>query len=653
MCGICGLYNIEGGDVGAEARDIVRDMAGMLRHRGPDEEGFYCHGPAALGHTRLSIIDLSTGQQPMGNEDGSVWVVFNGEIFNYVELRAELETKGHQLRTTSDTEVLVHLYEDLGPDMLGRLNGQFAMAIYDARDRSLFMARDPFGICPLFYCREGGLLAFASEIKAMLALPGIRLELDPLALSQVFTLWTVLSPRTPFAGIRSLPPGHWVKAGPDWGFASPRCYWHMDFPPAGEEKRDKSEEAWAEEVEESLVEAVRLRLRADVPVGVYLSGGLDSSIISTVVKRLTPTPIEAFSLFFAEASYDESAFQKRLAQAIGVRHNSVLVQNHQIGQVFTRVIWHGERPVLRAAPAPLFLLSELVRENGFKVVLTGEGADEIFGGYDIFKEDKIRRFWARCPESPCRPLLLNRLYPHAPLTTIKAGRMLAAFYRKDLLPTGGFGYSHRPTWNNTRPLMAYFSEDLRAAIGDYDPVEDLKALVPERFATWHPLHQAQFLEARLLLSEYLLSSQGERMTMGHSVEGRYPFLDPNVVSLATRIPPHLKLKGLKEKYILRKAFEGLLHPEITRRPKRPYLAPNKESFLDHPDTSKVYDNLSPERLARSGLFDEKKVQRLVEKCAKGGQLGFRDNAGFLGILSTQIIWEKFVAREPVSYGENA
>jgi asparagine synthase (glutamine-hydrolysing) len=481
----------------------------------------------------------------------------------------------------------------------------------------------------------------------MLAVPGIHLELDPLALSQAFTLWTVLSPRTPFADIHSLPPGHWVKAGPYSGLVPPRRYWHMNFPPAGEEERDRSEKAWAEEVEGTLVEAVRLRLRADVPVGVYLSGGLDSSIISTVVKRLTPTPIEAFSLSFAEASYDESAFQQRLAHSIGVRHNSILVQNYQIGQVFPQVIWHGERPVLRAAPAPLFLLSELVRKNGFKVVLTGEGADEIFGGYDIFKEDKIRRFWARCPESPCRPLLLNRLYPHAPLATSRAGRMLAAFYRKDLLPTNELGYSHRPTWNNTRPLIAYFSEDLREAIRDYDPVEDLKAIVPKPFSTWHPLHQAQFLEARLLLSEYLLSSQGERMTMGHSVEGRYPFLDPSVVSLAARIPPHLKLKGLKEKHILRKAFEGLLHPEIAQRPKRPYLAPNKESFLGRPDTSRVYEILSPERLARSGLFDAEKVNRLLEKCARGGQLGFRDNAGFLGVLSTQVIWDRFVAREPV------
>jgi asparagine synthase (glutamine-hydrolysing) len=647
MCGICGLYDLGNSDLGDGCEEIVRTMVAQLSHRGPDEKGYYSHGPMAMGHTRLSIIDLTTGRQPMSNEDDSVWIVFNGEIFNYIELRSGLEGKGHVFRTTSDTEVLIHLYEDLGTDMLCRLNGQFAFAVYDKKDRSLFLARDPFGICPLFYCKNRKLLAFASEIKALSGVPHMELELDPLALSQVFTFWSILSPRTIFKDIVSIPPGSWLKIKPENGLVSPRCYWHLDFPNQGDEDNKKSEAAWAEEVEDALVASVRLRLRADVPVGVYLSGGLDSSITASIVKKLTSTPIEAFGLAFADASYDESDFQQRLAHSIGVHYNAVRVKNHQIGQIFPEVILHCERPILRAAPAPLFFLSELVHKAGFKVVLTGEGADELFGGYDLFKEDKIRRFWAEAPDSLCRPQLLNRLYPHAPLATTKAGRMLAAFYRKDLLPTDTFGYSHRPTWNNTRALTAYFSRNLKESIRDYDPVEELKAGVPDTFFSWHPLHQAQFLETRLLLSEYLLSSQGERMTMGHSIEGRYPFLDPKVISLSTRVPPRLKLRGLNEKYILRKAFEKLLPVEIASRPKRPYLAPNKESFLDRPDISLVYEILSPNRLSRSGYFDVSRVGKLLNKCAKGGQLGFRDNAGFLGILSTQILWEKFLAKEPL------
>lgn len=653
MCGICGVYELSGEPLGGWVADVLPAMIGRLRHRGPDEEGQHLDGPVALGHARLSIIDLTTGQQPMANEDDSLWIVFNGEIFNYLELRGELEAGGHRFRTSSDTEVLIHLYEDLGPGMLERLNGQFAMAIYDRKDRSLFLARDPFGICPLFYCQRGSMLAFTSEIKALRALPHVEFVIDPLAMAQVFTFWSILSPRTAFKGVMSLPPGHWLKVTPESGLTPPRLYWRLEFPSAGEEDGSRSEKAWAETLREALVEAVRLRLRADVPVGVYLSGGLDSSIIATVVKKLTPTPIEAFSVAFAEAAYDESDYQERLAEAIGVHYNVVRVGNNRIGEVFPEVVWHGERPILRAAPAPLFLLSDLVHEKDFKVVLTGEGADELFGGYDIFKEDKIRRFWAKVPESLCRPLLLNRLYPYAPLATSRAGRMLAAFYRKDLLPTDAFGYSHRPTWANTRPLMTYFTPALREAIGDYDPVDELRTMVPTAFFTWHPLHQTQYLEARLLLSEYLLNAQGERMTMGHSVEGRYPFLDPNVAALATRIPPRLKLQGLREKYILRKAFAELLPREITERPKRLYQAPNKESFFHQPETSRVYEILDPERLGLAGFFDPGVVQKLAIKCSKGDQLGFRDNAGFLGILSTQLLWEKFIATPDKVKGESS
>ncbi len=647
MCGICGIFDTSGNSLDkAWALEGLKGMIQSLRHRGPDETGNFCHGPAAMGHARLSIIDLASGQQPMDNEDGSVWIVFNGEIFNYLELRGELEARGHSFKTRSDTEVLVHLYEEFGKEMVHRLNGQFAFALYDLKDKSLFLARDHFGICPLFFTMQSGRFVFASEIKALLSFPGVKLSLDPKAVAQVFTFWSIISPRTSFKEVSSIPPGSYMVLKPSSsGQPAAKTYWQLQFPRKGEEERGGEQDDWAQKVRETLVNAVRLRLRADVPVGVYLSGGLDSSIISTVVKRLTPTPVEAFSVSFAQASYDESDFQERLASAIGVRYNSVKIENHHIGRIFPRVVWHGERPVLRTAPAPLYELSSLVRASGFKVVLTGEGADELFGGYDIFKEDKIRRFWARAPESACRPLLLNRLYPYSPLTTSRAGKMLYAFYRKGLLPTDVFGYSHRPTWANTRPIMSFLSRDFFESIKDYDPVEELRAVVPTDFYHWHPLHQAQFLEARLLLSEYLLSSQGERMTMGNSVEGRYPFLDPEVAALACRIPPELKLKGLREKYIVRRAFDQLLPEEIAQRPKRPYQAPNRESFLDQPEVSRVYEILGDERLGRAGIFDSLKVKRLLNKCANGAATGFRDNAACVGILSTQILWEFFVNRD--------
>ncbi len=642
MCGICGLFNLDGQDMPGDVQVVLNRMCKRLRHRGPDETGFHVDGPAALGHVRLSIIDLGSGQQPMTNEDASIWITFNGEIFNYPELRDFLEGRGHRFSTRSDTEVLVHMYEEYGQGMMEHLNGQFAFAILDSRQQELFLARDPFGICPLFYLNDGGRFAFASEVKALVEVPGISLKFDPMAISQLFTFWTVISPRTPFKGISSIPPGGCMSVGA-FGISGPRRYWHLDFPRQGEEDLSVSEQEWARRVMDAVIEATRIRLRADVPVGVYLSGGVDSSIIATTVKKLTDTPIEAFSLAFADSAYDESGFQSRLARAIGVNYNAIKVQNFEIGRSFPDVMWHTERPVLRTAPAPLFMLSGLVRRKGYKVVLTGEGADELFGGYDIFKEDKIRRFWARKPDSSCRPLLLNRLYPHAPIASSRAGRMLAAFYRRNLLPTDVFGYSHLPTWSNTRALQGYFSQSFMEEIAGYNPVDELEACVPDEFRFWHPLHQAQFLEARILLSEYLLSSQGERMTMGHSVEGRYPFLDPGVAQLAAMIPPRYKLKGLKEKYILRKAFADLLPLEFVERPKRPYLAPNKESFLERPKMSRVSDFLAPEGVEACGIFNCGKVKRLLEKCTKEDELGFRDNAAFLGILSTQIIWEEFVA----------
>ena len=646
MCGICGIFETGGHDLDRDwALDRLDRMIASLRHRGPDEKGRFCQGHVALGHARLSIIDLESGRQPMANEDGTVWVTFNGEIFNYIELRRKLRARGHVFKTRSDTEVLVHLFEEKGPGMLQELNGQFAFCIFDSKEKSILLARDHFGICPLFYTRYRGMFVFASEIKAIGALPGAGLSMDPRALAQVFTMWSVLSPRTPFKEVRSIPPGSymWLRPG-ERETPEPKVYWHLSFPRRGEEDAGTSPEEWSRRVRDAMIQAVRLRLRADVPVGVYLSGGLDSSIISTVVKQLTDTPVEAFSVAFDRASYDESAYQERLASAIGVRYNRIRIKDHHIGRVFPRVVWHGERPLLRTAPAPLFELSGLVRASGFKVVLTGEGADELFGGYDIFKEDKIRRFWARRPDSECRPLLLNRLYPYSPLTTSRAGRMLYAFYKKALLPTGVFGYSHLPTWANTKPIMSYFSGDLSREIQGYDPVCELEEQAPPEFLHWHPLHQAQFLETRLLLSEYLLSSQGERMAMGHSVEGRYPFLDPQVAALACSIPPGLKLRGLNEKYILRRAFEGLLPREISRRPKRPYQAPNRESLLERPDVSRVYEILAKDRIEQAGLFDAGKVERLLRKCAAGKATGFRDNAACVGILSTQTVWELFVEK---------
>jgi asparagine synthase (glutamine-hydrolysing) len=635
MCGIIGVYN----PVRSPNLDdqVLRSMLSSIAHRGPDGQGIYRDGNVVLAHRRLSIIDLSTGAQPMSNEDGTVHVCANGEIFNYREVTADLVKRGHFFSTTCDIEVILHLYEEYGTALFEHLEGQFAFALWDAPRRTLMLARDRFGIAPLFYCRNGEDLIFSSEVKAMLPLLG-RLEVSPEGMAQVFTFWNTVAPRTIFKGVFQVRPGQCMvfRDGSERSF----IYWDMAFPPAGQ--HDIREEGQAVTgLREVLDESASHRLRADVPVGAYLSGGLDSSIIASLVKTYAPG-METFSVSFSDPVYDESRFQETMGRRLGTHHHVRRIAYEDIGEVFDQVVWHAETPVLRSAPAPMFHLSLLARKNGIKVVLTGEGADEVFGGYDIFKESLIRRFWARSPSSRFRPLLLYALYPYSPLKMKRSGRFLISFYREDLLDTGHFGYSHLPTWRNTSAIQQYFTDDLKEAIGPYDPVEELAGLLPEEFAAWHPLNQAQYLEVKLLLAGYLLSSQGERMVMAHGVEGRYPFLSHRLAEYASRLSPVLKIRGLKEKYILKRAFSHRLPSEIFSRVKQPYGAPNREAFFSG---GACRENIAPylqgDAVRRGGLFDPDRVQTLVAKCSRSEHTGFRDSSALLGVLSTQMLLSMF------------
>ncbi len=427
MCGIAGLYYRDGAP--SEAKELSRQMIERLRHRGPDGFGYYDDPHIALAHARLSIIDLATGEQPICNEDGTVWVVLNGEIFNYIELRKDLEQAGHRFRTQSDTEVIVHLYEEHGAAFTQYLNGQFAIALWDRRARRLLLSRDRAGIRPLFYAHSAGELAFASEIKSILALPGRRRALDVRALGQIFTMWSTLPPLTAFEGVSALPPGCTLIS--DATGERIERYWDWTFPEHVPSQALEVERL-AGELRELLIDAVRLQLRADVPVGAYLSGGLDSSAIATLIRRYTDTPLRTFSLEFEDAEFDESRYQLEMARNLGSEHTRVLCRKEDIGRVFPRLIDHIETPMVRTAPAPLMLLAEHVRDQKFKVVLTGEGADEVFGGYDLFKEAKIRRFWARAPQSRWRPALLSRLYGYLKHSPTAQGALAQQFFGQGL-----------------------------------------------------------------------------------------------------------------------------------------------------------------------------------------------------------------------------
>ena len=405
MCGIAGIIYTGNREVESDA---LRRMTRALIHRGPDEEGYHEEPGIGIGHRRLSVIDLGTGQQPLCNEDGSVWVAFNGEIFNYIELRADLEKRGHQFRTQSDTETLVHLYEEKGLDFVDDLNGQFAIALWDRKNRRLLLVRDRVGIRPLFHATlSDGTLLFASEMKALLAHGELRAEIDPVAVGQIASLWITVPPRPSFKGIEELGPGRMLVV--ESGRRTERQYWRHCFP-REHEYEERSFDYWKERVGEILHDAVRLQLRSDVPVATYLSGGLDSSILTAMVKRHHINDLVTFSVGFADARFDEREFQEQMVRHLGTDHRSIEVDADDIGAAFTDVVWFAERPIMRTAPAPLLRLAGLVRENGIKVVLTGEGADEIFGGYNLFREDKVRRFWARSPGSTWRSALLSRLY---------------------------------------------------------------------------------------------------------------------------------------------------------------------------------------------------------------------------------------------------
>ncbi len=637
MCGIAGVFALETG--APPAKRELEAMAAALHHRGPDGASTFVDGPIGLAHTRLSIIDLEGGWQPIANEDESVLVVFNGEIFNYIELRRDLERRGHRFRTQSDTEVIVHLYEDHGERFVDELNGQFAIALWDRKARKLVLARDRTGIRPLFVARVGGRLAFASEVKALFQLPGVPRRLDPIGLASTFSYWSVLGNGTVFDGVESLQPGQLMVV--DAAGTRTSRYWEWSFPDA---PSDRSEADCAEELHALLVDAVRLQLRADVPVGAYLSGGLDSSIITTIIKTETATPLRCFSLTFEDAEFDESAHQQELAGYLGAERTSVTCRRGDIGREFPRTVWHAESALVRTAPTPMMLLAGSVRASGYRVVLTGEGADEVFGGYDLFKEAKIRRFMARQPRSRWRGRILERLYPYLANSPSASRALSQRFFSEGLDQTGSPQFGHIPRMVTTRRILDFLSPEWHSQAMAWDANRALAEMVPAGFAQWPPLSRDQYVEARTLMSGYLLSSQGDRMAMAQSIEARFPFLDHRVIEFANRLPPGYKLRGLAEKHILRMSMQSQLPPTITRRTKQPYRAPDSSSFfVDSRPLDYVRELLAPERVRAAGIFDPAAIGKLVAKCASGRALGFGDNMAFVGALSTMLLHEQFVA----------
>jgi asparagine synthase (glutamine-hydrolysing) len=638
MCGIAGIARQTAlGPRGSDEAALAR-MAASLRHRGPDGTGVWAGERVGLAHTRLSIVDVAGGAQPMGNEDGQVLVTYNGEVYNHVELRRELEAAGHRFTTRCDTEVLVHAYEEWGEAFVHRLNGQFAFAIYDRRRERVLLARDRFGVRPVVYAVRDGTLYFASEAKALFATGEVEAAPDLVGLDEVFTFWATRAPRTPFRDVHQLEPGTCAV----WRDGRLRVsrYYHLSFPDAGGEP-----EGAVEALDDLMRSAVAFRMRADVPVGGYLSGGLDSSITCALAATCSPHELRTFSVTFDDAAFDESAFQRLVAAQVGSRHAVAHVAPGDIARVFPDVVRHAETPLVRTAAAPMYLLAKLARDHGITVVLTGEGSDELFLGYDLFKETVVREFCLRQPGSTLRPRLFDRLYPYL------TGRGGGEFWRRFFLDAGGVDdplFSHLPRILLTSRIKQFYSPEVRDALGHADVVSELRSSLPADFPRWSSVHRAAYLEMTLLLPSYLLGSQGERMGMAHGVEGRFPFLDHRLFEFAAALPARSKLRGLHEKDILRRWAARVVPPAVHERPKQPYRAPDAPAFFGAGQPDYVEELLGEASLRRTGIFAPDAVAGLVRRGRAGRVTGFAENQALVAILSTQLWYDQFFRAGPPS-----
>lgn len=636
MCGITGFTTSREPRLAVESR--LRAMVASLHHRGPDAlRGVVLDG-VALGHTRLSIVDLSGGHQPMHDPERGLTVVFNGEIFNHVELRRQLA--GWRFRTRSDTEVILAAFDAWGIECVRRFVGQFAFALWDARHRHLWLARDRVGIRPLYVAHtKEGELAFASEAKSLFAGGLVQPKLDAQALAQSVSLWAPAAPRSSFEGVQQLPPGHVALFA--HGVYAERKYWSLELSDDHVDRSLTFSDALGS-LDAALSDALHLRLRADVPVAAYLSGGLDSSLLCSLAQTRLGGNLQTFSVSFEQARFDERSFQREVADALRTRHAEVPVSDAEIGALLPKVVWHGEQLLLRSAPAPMYALSRLVRSHGTKVVLTGEGADEVFLGYDLFKETAVRRFWARAPQSVMRPRLFSRLYPYLALSQ-QAPEVLRSFFGLGLEAPGALAFSHQIRWSSSSRVARFFSPGFVARLEGFDPVASLLERVPAEVREWRPLARAQYLEFHTLLSGYLLSAQGDRMLMSNSVEGRFPYLDHRVIELAARMPDSFKLRALDEKFILKRLAAGRVPERVLARPKFPYRAPAAEALVGPAAPAWCAELLGEQAVDSAGVFDGAKVQKLIAKLEKHpGAPSEADAMALMAVTSCQLLWKQFI-----------
>ena len=633
MCGITGILSTDLNKI--TLRNSILKMIPTLNHRGPDGWGIYCSDNIALGHTRLSIIDLNSGDQPM--RSGRFVIICNGEIFNYLELKAELEIKGVIFNTNSDTEVVLKAFEYYGTDCFQKLNGQFAILIWDTKAKRLIAARDRFGIRPLFILKHNSEYYFTSEIKAFDTINNFRRSFNMENLFELSLLWSNLEDRTNFNNIRSLIPGTYECYEPGKQIIRKRYY---EIGESNGQSPVNFHQA-KEEFNELLMDSVRLRLRSDVPVGTYLSGGLDSSVI-TYLTSLNKgyDKLTTFSVSFKDKEFDESEYQEEMLKKLKSSHYSEEITYNKIDTNFMNVAYHFEQPVFRTAPVPLYLLSNKVKEKGIKVILTGEGADEILFGYDSYKELKLLKEYKQSPDVFSKVIPI--LYPHLKHYQDPKQFSFLRMYYEDFLndfENDLAGLNIRVS--NNKIMENLFKKDHALCLSKKNLIHKIKSILPNNYNNWDILQKQQFLDMKTLLNGYLLSSQGDRMSLAHGIEGRYPFLDHRLVEKLFYFNSDYKLNNYSQKYLLKETYKGHIPDSIINRPKQPYTAPDIRSFIHKNGrmTEKTSYLLSMDIIRKYDIFNERMVSRFINKFRKGlpDKIGYRDNMLISFILSTQAI----------------
>jgi asparagine synthase (glutamine-hydrolysing) len=644
MCGIAGIIDLSG-----EGRPVpdgaIRAMAAAIVHRGPDEDGFLEQPGLALASRRLSIVGLADGRQPIHNEDRSVSVVFNGELFDYPEMRADLEARGHHFRTHCDTEVIPHRWEDHEEGLFEQLRGQFAIALWDSRRQRLILGRDRFGICPLYWTRQstpdGEWLLFASEVKALLASGMVEARPEPRGINHLFTFFALPGPYTCFAGVQLLTPGHYLRIQLGDGQAarvSEHTYWQIDFPDQGREERGLHDPKVVDDFEQVLLDAVKRRLRADVPVVSYLSGGVDSSVVVAMATKALGRPIPCFTIRIKAPRLDETTEAGIVARHVGVEPIVVDCGADEVLNTYAALIRAAEGPVVDTSCAALLLLAREVHQRGYKVALTGEGSDEWLAGYPWHK---VNRFLGRFDFIPKLPL--SQFLRRAFLRLSGPPKFPSGIFERSQAAVGGHN-----GWLDIYGIMSlskwlFFSEEMRQKLADHVPYEDLGIDV-ERQRRWHPLNRELALSARGQLAGLLLNAKGDRVAMNSSVETRYPFLDEAVCQFLTNVDPRWKLSGLRDKILLRRVAERWLPKEIAWRRKAMFRAPF-DSFHLEPAPAFVEQLLSEESLLRTGYFDPTAVAHWRQRFRGLSRFGTKRlsvEMGLVAVVSTQLWHHTFI-----------